>query len=81
MTTANIAEIKNHFSHYLGLVEQGGSVQVCKRNVAIARIVPIESGNTNQTKLGCGKGSLKIKGDLTAPAMDSSDWNMLEGGS
>lgn len=79
MTTANIAEIKNNFSHYLNLVAQGEPVQVCKRNVAIAQIVPIATVKKNKTKLGCGKGSVKINGDLTESAMDSSDWSMLGG--
>ena len=81
MTTANVAEIKNRFSHYLDLVAHGESVQVCKRNVAVARIVPIATAKMNKTKLGCGKGTVTIKADLTEPAMDSTDWNMLESGS
>ncbi len=80
MTTANIAEIKNRFSHYLDLVAKGEPVQVCKRNVAVARIVPIAAKKTNKTKLGCGMGTVKIKVDLTEPAMDSKDWNMLGNG-
>ena len=79
MTSANIAEIKSHFSRYLSLVEKGESVYVCKRNVAIAQIIPIASVSENKTKLGCGKGTVKIKGDLTEPAMDSKDWSMLGG--
>ena len=79
MTVANIAELKSHFSRYLSLVEKGESIQVCKRNVAIAQIVPIASATKNQTKLGCGKGSVKVYCDLTESAMDSADWNMLEG--
>jgi len=81
MTKVNVAEIKNRFSHYLDLVAQGEPVQVCKRNVAIAQIVPIPAKKQNKTKLGCGKGTVTIKADLTEPAMDSTDWNMLEGGS
>ncbi len=79
MTAANIGEIKSHFSRYLSLVEKGESVQVCKRNVAIAQIIPIASAAKNKTKLGCGKGTVRIHGDLTEPAMSSNDWNMLEG--
>ena len=79
MTTANVAEVKNHFSHYLDLVAHGEPVQVCKRNVAIAQIIPIATKKMNETKLGCGKGTVKIKAGLTEPAMDSSVWSMLGG--
>jgi prevent-host-death family protein len=79
MTTANIAEIKNHFSRYLDQVAHGETVQICKRNVAVAQIVPIKAKKENRTKLGCGAGSVKVVGDLTEPAMDSNDWSMLGG--
>lgn len=79
MTTANIAEIKNHLSRYLKLVGMGEPVQICKRNVAIARLVPVEIKESNKTRLGCGKGSVLIKGDLTEPAIQDSSWDMLGG--
>ena len=77
MTTANIAEIKNHFSSYLKLVMNGEPVEVCKRNVAVARMIPVESKHINKTQLGCGKGSVKINGDVTLPAIEESSWEML----
>jgi len=77
MTTANVAELKSHFSRYLNLVEQGEPIEICKRNIAIAQIVPIVAKLKNKTKLGCGQGSVQIKGDLTEPTMNSNDWNML----
>ena len=77
MATANIAEIKNHFSSYLKLVMNGEPVEVCKRNVAVARMVPVEIKRPNMTQLGCGKNSVKIKGDITLPAIEDSSWKML----
>ena len=79
MTTANIAELKSHFSRYLNLVEHGEPVQICKRNVAVAQIVPITAKKKNKTKLDCGKGTVVVHGDLTEPAIDSTDWKMLGG--
>jgi len=32
----------------------------------------------NKTKLNCGKGTVRIHGDLTEPAMDSNPWNCTE---
>lgn len=78
MKSANIAEIKNQFSHFIALVEQGEEVQVCKRNQAVAKIVAVPGGATaNRTQLGCGKGTVKINCDLTEPALPAEDGEML----
>lgn len=80
MQRANIAEVKDHFSHFLGLVQQGETVQVCKRNVPIARVIPeTPAVGENRTQLGCGKGTGRITGDITEPAIDSDSWHMLVG--
>lgn len=48
-----------------------------RRNVPIARIVPIEKIKVNTTELGCGKGTGEIIGSLTEPFMPEGDWEML----
>jgi len=77
MKKANIAELKNRISEYLAAVENGEEVEVTKRNVPIARIVPIHKDAPNQTKLGCGKGSGRNLGDITEPFIPEADWEML----
>ena len=80
MQSANVADIKNHFSRFIALVEQGEEVLVCKRNQAVARIVKVEQGAPpNETRLGCGKGSVRIRGNLTDPILPEDDWEMLKG--
>lgn len=79
MKTANIAELKNRLSDYLRLVENGETVEIAKRNVPIAHIVPLPKATTNKTRLGSFKGSVTVKGDLTAPATPEDDWDMLGG--
>ncbi len=79
MTTVNIAELKNRFSSYLKIVMNGEPVEVCKRNVAVARLVPVRTKVANKTQLGCGKGSVKINGDITEPAIEETSWEMLCG--
>jgi len=79
MTTANVAEIKNHFSSYLKMVMHGEPVEVCKRNVAVARMVPVSPKPINKTTLGCGRGSVTISGEITDPILEESSWNMLGG--
>lgn len=75
---ANIAEFKNNFSRFLAAVEQGEEVEIRKRNLPIARVVPVKTSRPNRTKLGCGRGTAKVLGDLTEPLVPESDWEMLQ---
>ena len=78
MKSANVAEIKDHLSHFLALVQHGETIQICKRNIPVARIVPNEPfPPANQTQLGCGRQTGRIKGDLTEPAIPTDSWDML----
>lgn len=40
MTRVNIAELKNHLSHYLRAAEQGNEIEVTDRRRPIVRLVP-----------------------------------------
>ncbi|MBN1104140.1 MAG: type II toxin-antitoxin system prevent-host-death family antitoxin [Deltaproteobacteria bacterium] len=80
MKVANIAEFKNNFSKILAVVEQGEPVEIRKRNVPIAHLIPLQSmERVNGTRLGCGRGSVVVKGDLTEPMMPEESWEMLRG--
>ena len=80
MKTANIAEFKSHLSEYVQCVEGGEPVQICKRNKAVAVLTPAQHHAVrNKTVLGRGKGSVRVKGDLTEPAMSPKSWNMVKG--
>ena len=77
MKTANIGELKDNLSKFIGFVEQGEVVEIRKRNVPIALLVPHNSKKTgNDTQLGCGKGTVQIKGDLTEPLIPEDNWDM-----
>ena len=78
MKIANIAELKNHLSAFLSLVEAGEEIEVRKRNIPIAKVIPIIKKKSNKTVLGCGKGSVKIIGDLTESMISEKDWEMLQ---
>jgi prevent-host-death family protein len=79
MTTANIAELKNHLSEYLRIVEKGEQVEIAKRNIPFAVISPLPKERRNKTKLGSARGSVQVLCDLTQPAMDDDEWEMLKG--
>lgn len=77
--TVNIAEFKDRFSELLALVEQGGEVIVCRRNVPLARVEPIRkptSRKPSRRVVGCMKGTVVIHGDLTEPCIPEDDWEM-----
>lgn len=79
MKTANVAELKNNLSKFLSVVQNGEEVAICKRNIPVARLAPIKTKeNKNHTKLGCGKGTVQILGDLTEPMIPSENWDMLK---
>lgn len=73
MKIANVAEFKNHLSEYLAAVANGEQVEVRKRNMPLARVVPIRQPDRNRTVLGCGQGSVVVKTDLTAPMLPEAD--------
>ncbi len=78
MKVANIAELKNQLSKYLGLVERGEEIEVRKRNVPIARLIPLKRRADMPTRLGSGSGTVKIRGRLTERLIPNSAWKMLE---
>jgi len=80
MKLANIAEFKNNLSRFLAAVEQGEEVEIRRRNLPIARVVPVPGRRQNRTRLGCGAGTARVVGDLAEPLIPESDWEMLGDG-
>jgi antitoxin (DNA-binding transcriptional repressor) of toxin-antitoxin stability system len=79
--TVNVAEFKDRVCEMLALVEQGGEVIVCRRNVPVARVEPIRprpARKPSHSVVGCMKGTVKIHGDLTEPCIPEDDWEMLK---
>ena len=76
VTTVNVAEFKNRFSELLALVERGGEVIVCRRNVPLACVKPVKpvANKPNRSRRGSMKGTVKILGDLTESCIPEKDW-------
>ncbi len=77
MTTTSIAETKKRLSSLIALAQQGEEVEILKRNVPVAHLVGLPPRNRNRTRLGCGKGTGRILGDLTQPMLPPDAWHML----
>ena len=77
MKIVNITEFRRHLSEYLAGVANGTQVEVHKSKMPLARAVPIQQPRHNRTVLGCGKGTVVVKADLTEPMIPVSDWGMM----
>jgi antitoxin (DNA-binding transcriptional repressor) of toxin-antitoxin stability system len=75
---ANIGQVKERLSAYVTMVERGMTIQVCRRNRPVAKLVRTESvAVRNRTRLGSAPGSVSVNCDLTAPAIAEKDWGAL----
>jgi antitoxin (DNA-binding transcriptional repressor) of toxin-antitoxin stability system len=55
------------------LVEQGEELEIRKRNVPVARVVPLRRKTARQP-LGVGAGTVRIRGKLTEPLIPANVW-------
>ena len=76
MIKLNINEIKTQFSKYIEMVEAGDTVIVCKRNVPVAEIRPVEKEKKKLRKpiLGSARGMVTILPDFDDPLPDEHLW-------
>jgi len=74
MGRANIADIKANLSRFIGRVEGGEVIDICRRNEPVARLSPIQPPQANRTVLGCGEGTVTIHDGLTQPVLEG--WEM-----
>lgn len=79
MKITSIAELKRDLSSMIALAQQGEEIEVRKRNIPVAHLIGIPGPVTNRTRLGCGKGTGRILGDLTESLIPPDRWNMLRG--
>jgi antitoxin (DNA-binding transcriptional repressor) of toxin-antitoxin stability system len=75
----NLHEIKDQFSKYIEMVESGATIVVCKRNIPVAEIRPIEKKEKRTPVLGSAAGKGKGLKSLLSP-LPESDLQLWEGG-
>lgn len=78
MIKVNIHEAKTHFSRYLAAVEAGETVVVCKRNVPIAEIKPVDVDRLGPRPVGLARGLVHIPPEFFEP-MDEEELRLWEG--
>ena len=74
--SVNIGELKSRLSEYLGRVESGDEIEICKRNIPFAMIAS-SSIPKNRSQPGWAKGTVKILHPVEGPIIPEEDWNML----
>jgi len=77
MKKTNVAQLRENLSDYLEKVSKGEEIELQKRNVSFAKIVPFKKLKNNKTHLGSGLGTVQFKGSVVDSVM-LSDWDMLE---
>lgn len=79
MNVISAAEFQNDPGKILSFIEKGERIQIRSRNIPIAHIVPYKENNKkNKTRLGCGRGSVRINADPTEPMIPEENWEMLK---
>ena len=76
MILLNIAELKGHLGEYISRAEKGEEIGVCRRNRIVAKLQPVATPHKNRTRLGTGRGTVVIRGDLTEPLIPEESWYM-----
>lgn len=63
----NLSEVKSQLSKYVGLVEAGETVVICKRNIPVAEIRPIPKPKLPKPVLGSAAGTFIIPQSFFEP--------------
>jgi prevent-host-death family protein len=74
MRSVNIAELKNRLSHYLNEVRAGEEILIRDRNLAIARIVPLQHSPDQDSELLSLAAQGKLR--LGEGVLDESFWEL-----
>lgn len=69
MVYLNIHEAKTHLSNYLKRLEEGETIILCKRNVPIAEIRPLQR-KAKKRRIGVARGEFHVPNDFNAPLPD-----------
>ncbi len=70
MIRLNIHEAKTNLSKYLNSLSSGERIIICKRNVPIAEIRPIDQPATDPRPVGLAKGEFEVTDSFFEPLPD-----------
>lgn len=67
MIRLNVHEAKTHLSRYLARVEEGEVIVLCRRNVPVAEIRPLQRARSEGRPLGLAKGRFEVPPEFFEP--------------
>ena len=70
MASVSVHEAKTHLSRLLRVIEEGGEVEITRRNRVVARIVPPKKGAKKKPLLGRMKGKFELGDAFFEPLPD-----------
>jgi len=70
MIRLNIHEAKTHLSRYLDELAKGEIIILCKRNIPIAEIRPIQPQRKDHRPLGLARGEFEVTPEFFEPLPD-----------
>ena len=77
MIRLNIHEAKTHLSKYLARLKKGESIVLCRRNVPIAEIRPLQPDEKQRRPVGLARGSFEVPAEFHEPLPEELQgaWN------
>jgi prevent-host-death family protein len=73
----SIAQARKDFSRCIKRAMSGEEIVIEKHGRPVAKITGIRGPAGRAIRFNCGEGTVRIKGDLTAPAIPPEDWETL----
>jgi len=67
MIRLNIHEAKTHLSKYLARLKKGETIVLCRRNVPIAEIRPLQPEQKRRRPVGLARGSFEVPPEFHEP--------------
>ena len=77
MIRLNIHEAKTHLSKYLARLKKGEVIVLCRRNVPIAEIRPLQDQAKQQRPIGLARGRFEVPPEFYEPLPEELQraWN------
>ncbi len=77
MIRLNIHEAKTHLSKYLARLKKGEVIILCRRNVPIAEIRPLQNQAKQQRPIGLARGRFEVPPEFYEPLPEELQraWN------
>jgi len=69
MIRVSLSDAKAKLSAYLNLVEQGHTIVICRRNVAVAQLCPIDAEKADRRPAGIDRG-MRVPNSFFEPLPD-----------